>query len=252
MAWQAGDEEITRLEKLTSRRIGANRFDVWDVWTNQARWWVIMPFTNLYLQADFQSLEIALTYHVGITQVLGQRYRPGMTTKERNRGPAAWRKWDQASEALESAEEAEEFQAVAMRLREGLLTFLRGIVDDAYVPTGAARPKAGSFIEWTALICDVVASGQARAELRGYLKNAARTTWQLVNWLTHAQNATRGQAFTALTACDHLAGAFLAAIVEYENGPPLRCPACGSYQLKTFYPSDRPEITLCAACDAEV
>ncbi len=140
LAGQAPDENVTRLEKITSRRIGVNRFDVWDVWTDQARWWVITPMTNLYLQNDFQSLETALTYHVGITQVLSHRYRPGMTAQERNRGTAAFRKWDQAAEALENAEEAEDFQAIGMRLREGLLTFLRGISSDDFVPDGTKKP----------------------------------------------------------------------------------------------------------------
>ena len=79
--------------------------------------------TNLYLQNDFQSFEVALTYHIGIVHTLNGRDAAPMTPEQRNRGPAAWRKWEQAAEALDSAEEAEDFQAVGMRLREGLITF---------------------------------------------------------------------------------------------------------------------------------
>lgn len=247
-----GVKELTRLEKLNSRRIGPDRFDVWDVWTDEGRWYVVTPGTNLYLQEDFQSYEIALTYHVGLWHVLRARDAVSPTPKDQNRGPAAWRKWEQAADALEDAEEAEDFQAVGMRLREGLLTFLRGIVADEFVPEGSERPKAADFLQWTKLIADHTAAGKSRAELRRHLREFARTTWQLVNWLTHAANATRSHGLIALTACDHLAAAYVAAVAEYEQGEPLRCPECGSYQLKTFYPTDREDVTICAACDAEV
>ncbi|MEX1253979.1 MAG: hypothetical protein WEE64_06535 [Dehalococcoidia bacterium] len=252
MAWQAGDEEISHLEKIASRRIGPDRYDIWDVWTDQARWWVITPGTNLYLQEDFQSFEVALTYHVGLMHVLGSRSKAPVDLRARDRGPGAWRKWEQAAEALENAEEAEDFQAVGMRLREGLLTFVRGIAADEYVPGGEERPQAANFLRWTELIAERVAAGSSRADLRRHLRGFARTTWQLANWLTHAQNATRGQAMIALTACDHLAGALLAAVTEHEQGGPVRCPQCGSYQLRTFFPSDGDDLTICAACDSEV
>lgn len=139
-----------------------------------------------------------------------------------------------------------------MRLREGLLTFLRGIVADEFVPEGVERPQAGNFIRWTERIAIRIAAGSSRAELRRHRREFARTTWQLVNWLTHAANATRSHGMIALTACDHLAAAFVAAVAEYEQSEPLRCPECGSYQLKTFYPADGEDVTICAACDTEV
>jgi len=86
-----GVKEVTHLEKLNSQRIGPDRFDVWDVWTDEGRWYVITPGTNLYLQEDFQSFETALTFHVGLWHVLQARDTAAPTMKERNRGPAAWR-----------------------------------------------------------------------------------------------------------------------------------------------------------------
>lgn len=247
-----GVKAVTHLEKLNSQRIGPDRFDVWDVWTNEGRWYAITPGTNLYSQDDFQSYEIALTYHVGLWHVIRARDMAPPTAVESARGPAAWRKWEQAADALDHAEEAEDFQAVGMRLREGLLTFLRGIVADEFVPDDEDRPQAGNFIRWTELIANRVGGGSSRAELRRHLRTFAHTTWQLVNWLTHTSNATRSHGMIALTACDHLAAAFVAAISEYEKGKPLRCPECRSYQLKTFYPADGEDVTICAACDTEV
>lgn len=252
MASQAGDEVITHLEKFASRRVGADRFDVWDVWTDQARWWVITPMTNLYLQADFQSSDIALTFHIGVVHTLNARREGPMSQRDRDRGPAAWRKWEQASEALENAEEAEDFQAVGMRLREGLITFVRGIASDDCVPPGEERPQAANVDGWMALIANRVAAGSSNAEVRRHLKSFSRTTWQLVNWLTHAQNATRGRAMIAVTACDHLAAAYVAAVGEYERGDQPRCPSCGSYLLRTFYRADDEDVTICGGCDTEV
>lgn len=252
MASQAGDEEIVHLEKIVSRRMGADRYDVWDVWTDQARWWVITPGTNLYLQEQFQSADLALTFHIGIVHSLIARDAAPMTIQELNRGPAAWRKWEQAAEALENAEEAEDFQAVGMRLREGLITFVRGYASDEYVSEGDERPQAANVERWTELIANKVAAGSSLATVRRHLRGFARTTWQLVNWLTHAQNATRAHAMIALTACDHVAAAYVAAVADYEKGPPLRCPSCGSYQLKTFYRTVDEDVTICGACDSEV
>ena len=77
MASQAGDETVEHLEKVASERMLGRDIDVWDVHTDVNRWWVITEPANLYLQAQFPSMDIALSFHVGlIARVMERRDRP--------------------------------------------------------------------------------------------------------------------------------------------------------------------------------
>src|SRR6202044_1634687 len=130
---------------------------------------------------------------------------------------AAFRRWEQAAEMLDRAEESEEIQAVGMRFRECLLAFVRSVAAPGMVPTGQVEPKAGDFIHWSELIADAIARGGQAAEIRGYLKAVARSTWQLVSWLTHAANAVRYDGTAAVDATYAVLNAFGAALLRYER-----------------------------------
>jgi hypothetical protein len=72
---------------------------------------------------------------------------------------AAFRRWEQAAEALDASIESEEVQAVGMRCRECLLTFVKLAGDPKMVPVGGELPKAADFIHWSELIADAIAPG---------------------------------------------------------------------------------------------
>lgn len=248
---QTHDETVDHLEQIASRHLLGKEYRIWDVWTDQSRWWVISPLTNLYLQSDFQSLEMAFTYHLGVLQVLtarGSRRDDYLT-----RSVEAWRKLDAATDALDEGREPEDFQAVGMRLREGLLAVMGALAHEDYVTEETDAPKEADFVGWADLVADAVAPGANRARLRAHLKGVARTTWSLVAWLTHTQHASRSDAEIALSATDHLAHAFVAAEVRRERGPPEACPNCGSYRIATTWrPESHDEIVMCEVCDWEM
>jgi hypothetical protein len=145
---------------------------------------------------------------------------------------AAFRRWEQAAEMLDRAEESEEIQAVGMRCRECLLAFVRSVAMPGMVPTGQTEPKAGDFIHWSELIADTIAHGGQAAEIRGYLKAVARSTWQLVSWLTHAANAARYDGTAAVDATYAVLNAFGAALLRHERPVTDRCTRCGSLRLQ--------------------
>lgn len=122
------------------------------------------------------------------------------------------RRWQQAADALKQADEAEEFQAVGMRCRECLLAFIREVADDAMVPAGEARPQLANFLVWSEYIANTVAGGGSAARIRAYLKAVAKTTWELVAWLTHATNATRMDGRIAVDATENLLAAYAMAL----------------------------------------
>src|SRR5450759_1879532 len=41
-------ERVSHAEKMNTRRIYGESYDIWDVWTSRDRWWVITRPTNLY------------------------------------------------------------------------------------------------------------------------------------------------------------------------------------------------------------
>ncbi|HTE52452.1 MAG TPA: hypothetical protein VK698_16485 [Kofleriaceae bacterium] len=250
-----GREPVVHLEKVASERIFGNRHDVWDIHTATGRWWVVTKPTNLYSQKDFPSLDYILSFHVGLCARLMARSasKASVSDEEQDRLASPLRRWEQAAEALNSAEEAEDFQAVGMRCRECLIELVRGVARPEMVATGVEAPKKADFVQWAEVIANAVTAGASAAELRGYLKAVSKSTWQLVNWLTHAKSATRLDAQIALDATENVLAALGLLVVRHERGAPDRCPACGSYQIGTLY---RPEVgaessyfSVCIRCD---
>jgi hypothetical protein len=225
-------EEVVHLEKAASELVGPVRHDIWDVHCTDSRWWVITEPTNLYSQEDFKSRDVALTFHIGIAiRVSYQRERkvpvkPGSAYLL----PGSWRRWEQAFEAYDSGDEAENFQAVGVRLRECLVSFIGETANDEMVAEGQEPPKQSDFKGWTELLANTLASGEPNAHLRSYLKKMSVETWAYVNWLTHAKNAIRMDAEIGLKMVEHLLGVFTASRLRLGQNR-LRCAACGSYQL---------------------
>ena len=251
VGWQA-KENVLHLEKLKTEYVFGNRHDAWDVTTDHDRYWVITSPTNLYSQKFFPSLDYTITFHVGLAARVLAHQRDAKS-EERDRLLPAFRKWSQAADALDRADEAEEFQAVGMRCREALLAAVlaaRQNASIAAVPEGSTL-KAGDFLGWSEVIADRVASGASLKEIRGYLKAVARSAWQLVAWLTHAQNAFRHDAQLALAATDAALSSYAGALVRFEEVPAVRCHNCASYRVSRQFIPDRRDgkyITVCEVC----
>jgi hypothetical protein len=225
-------EDVVHLEKAASETMGPLRHDIWDVHCPDSRWWVVTNPTNLYDQADFKSRDVALTFHIGLilrVEYAQERNVP-VTPESAQMMPGSWRRWQQAFEAYNSGDEAEAFQAVGVRLRECLVSFIGESHDDALVPDGQTPPKAADFKSWTDLLANGLAPGDSSARLRSYLKKHAIETWEYVNWLTHAKNAIRTDAEIGLKAVEHLLGMFTAARLRLARTP-RRCEACSSYEV---------------------
>ncbi len=246
---QARPQKVTHLEKVKTEHVGSRALNVWDVWTDQDRYWVITNPTNLYSQRDFPSLDFTLSLHVGVVERLFARQEPLLPDAERRRLLKAWRRCEQAAQALDRADEAEDFQAVGMRCRECLLDFVAATAKPDMIREGEAPPQQGNFPQWSELIANAVAHGSSAERVRHYLKSIAEETWQLVSWLTHAKNATQADGRLALEATQNVLAAFGAAVIRHEAGMPERCPRCASYRLTTDYRSDiDAEIPLCESC----
>jgi hypothetical protein len=193
---------------------------------------VVTNPTNLYDQADFKSRDVVLTFHIGLMlRVEYNRERAvAVVPAQADLLPGSWRRWQQAFEAYESGDEAENFQAVGVRLRECLVSFVGETSNDELVPAGTEPPKNADFKGWTELLANYLAGGDSAAKLRSYLKAMAVETWTYVNWLTHAKNAVRMDAEIGLKIVEHLLGMFTAARLRLASAS-VRCEECGSYRV---------------------
>jgi predicted Zn-ribbon and HTH transcriptional regulator len=129
---------------------------------------------------------------------------------------------------------------------------VRAVANDSMVPPSQKNPKHADFPHWSELIANTVAGGPSAAEVRGYLKTVAKSTWQLVSWLTHASNAVRFDGHVAVEATQATLGAFGRAILRHERATPDRCPKCHSYKIGSKYvPTlgiEPPYVTFCKSC----
>ncbi len=182
------DFEVEHVEKLTSEYVLGREYSVWDAHTNEGRWWVITNPTNLYSQNLIKSMDIALSFHVGLmTRMMGSDSRNLMNRDRRVR--ELMRRLDVASESLDRAKEVEDFQAVGMRLRELLLTLTFKLSELETRPSNDradALKKAGDFKGLANIYADSIAGGKSSQYLRSLLKATSAKTWEYVSWLTHA------------------------------------------------------------------
>jgi hypothetical protein len=252
VAGQTKGERVTHLERMVVESVFDQSLEGWNVWTDKEQYWVVTNPTNLYSQKLFPSLDYTITFHVGLGARISSGQAKTASDAQRQRLAEAARKWEQAAEAFGTAAEVEEFQTVGLRCRECLVSLVKAIASPDMVPDGVERPKAADFIHWSELIANHVAKGASSEYVRAYLKHSAKTTWQLVAWLTHASSAVRYDARMALDATQGVLAGFATALFRFEGNAPDKCPRCTSYRLDTIYEpvadSDQEYFTLCQSC----
>jgi len=245
-----GKEEVTHAERIMTEHALGQKYEGWDVRTTKGRWWVITPPINLYSQELFPSLDYTISFHVGLMARVMSRTRSGVEPMEEALLSAAWRKWQQADEALDEAEEAEDFQSVGMRCRESLIAMVKTLAKPEMVPTGDVEPKRADVPGWSERIANHIAHGSSAEYVRRYMKAGARSCWDLATWLTHASEATKADAVMALQATQHTLATFGTAVFRHAHGIPDHCPSCGSYQIGLHGKPDSDGSDAVAACRA--
>ncbi len=243
-----GHEDVTHAEHITTEYALGRKHEAWDVRTTKGRWWVITSPTNLYSQELFPSLDYTISFHVGLMARVMSRSRSGVEPMEELLLSAAWRKWQQAGEALDEAEEAEDFQSVGMRCRESLIAMVKILAGPEMLSPGDVAPKRADVPAWSERIANHIAHGSSAEYVRGYMKAGAKSCWALVNWLTHTSGATKADAVMALEATQHTLATFGTAVFRHANGIPDRCPSCGSYQIGMRGDSEGDGSDVVAAC----
>jgi hypothetical protein len=252
LAGQAPDETVHHMEKIKEELVLGQKYEIWDVTTDKDRWWVITNFTNLYSQRHFRSLDYTLSFHLGL--MLRIRNMPSTAnSSEPNPFDEVFRRRQQAEHRSDTAVEAEDHQAIGMLLRECLLSLIGVLRRRIEIPSEAERPQEANFIDWSDLLLNQLYPGGSNKELRQYLKNTAKETWQLVNWLTHDRNVNGTASTIALHSCNTLVGHFVQILMRNRTGGIDGCPLCKSRNIRTHFDMsiepDGDYYMTCGICD---
>jgi hypothetical protein len=249
VASQASDEVISHLEKVTTEIVYGRQYDVWDVHTDKTRWWVITLPTNLYSQALFPSMDMCLSFHIGIaTRLLGTEEQLDEVGRLIVK---SLRRLEATSEALDAARNVEQFQAVGAMLREALLALVRDLSDPSLVPSGMEEPKLGDFIHWSELIIDGLTEPHSLRDSRPALKIAAKDAWQAVGNLTHRTSADKVLADVCMNQVRYVFDQWITLMREAVNERTERCAICeSSHIVKRIADESTEEELLCQSCGA--
>jgi ribosomal protein L32 len=228
---QADDDPVVHLEKVAVERVGAVVHDIWDVHCRDSRWWAVTNPLYTYSQEHFKSRDVVLTFHVGLMARVASQEQVPITDAAAALLPNAWRLWEQAVEAMTTSREAEDFQAVGVRLRECLVSYVAEIADDELVPENTEAPKGSDAVGWTNLLVKRLAPGSSSEQLRCYVKKLVRETWDYVNKLTHDKSAVSYDAEIGAAAVSHFLSTITAVRMRWAAGNHQRCTTCGSYRM---------------------
>lgn len=249
---QARDEIVQHVERVKREIVLGDVYDIWDVTTDKDRWWVITNLTNLYSQKCFPSLDYTLSFHIGLMARL--RSRSGRIDPE---DPSPFdeviRRADQAQERHDAAVEVEDYQAVGMLLRESLISLVAALRRRVLLGEGVEKPQEANFVGWSDVLMNELCPGGSRKELRQHLKNTAKETWQLANWLTHTRSATRTASSIAIHSCQTVVGHYIQ-ILEGGRAEKIgECPICKSRDIRSHFdigiPPDGDYYTSCGVCE---
>lgn len=231
---EAEDEVVKHVEKVKTEVVLGDSYEVWDVTTDKAGWWVITNHTNLYSKQHFVSLDYTLSFHIGLMMRMRAR-SGGPSSDEPTPFEEVLRREQQAHERHERAIEAEDYQAVGMQLRECLLALITAVRRRTRFEPEAASPQDANFIEWSNLLMDALCGGAHNQSLRQHLKHLARETWQLTNWLTHARNADKTASSIAIHSCTTVVGHFVQILERQQTKATEQCPLCKSRNIRTHF-----------------
>jgi hypothetical protein len=249
---QARDETVQHVEKIKEEFVLGEKYEIWDVISNKDRWWVITNPTNLYSQRHFPSLDYTLSFHVGLMMRI--RSRPdNANSNDPSPFDEVIRRQEQAKDQNDRAVEAEDYQAVGMYLRECLLSLVGVLERRVALPPGDERPQRANFVAWSSVLMDQLCGGGSNKELRQHLKNVAKETWQLVNWLTHDRNANNTASTIAIQSCDTVVCHFVQMMRRDRTGNIYECPLCKSRDIRTHFDigikPDGDYYMTCGVCD---
>jgi hypothetical protein len=255
MATQAPDLTVEFAQKVYAENVLDHRHDVWDVHTNVDRWWVITNPTNLYSQAQFPNMDLAVTFHVGLCLRIPRSEKPKLADLPIEPFAQCYRCLSEAADALAQAQEVADYQTIGVRCREALLAFVDAAETVLPWMSDSEPPKRADFKAWVEHICNVSLGGASQKDRRQLFKTLLNSAWSFSNWLTHIKSSKWHDAEAASATTEHAVALCISAVIQHIRDVPDVCLACGSHRLspERAYDPDNPENEwerpVCTKCD---
>lgn len=190
MRMRAPNEEVMLIQKVHRENVHGTEHEIYDVHTDEGRWWVISNPTNMYSQEQFPNMDIALTFHLGLMFRVLRSENERDDTAEVSPFEGCFRQMQDAADALAQSMELGDFQAIGVRCRETLLAFAGATRKVFPWKSEGEPPKKGDFKAWVDHTCAVMLSGETHENRRHLFKALLEASWKFNNWLTHAKGAT--------------------------------------------------------------
>ena len=251
--WQAPDLQVTFVQKVYSEAVLNTRHDVWDIHTNKDRWWVITGGTNLYSQAQFPSMDLALTFHIGLMLRISRTEEQQENDFRILPFEPVLEKMEEVGAAMTQAHNLADYQAVGVRCRETLLALITA-AQDAAIWTDTP-PQRANFRAWTDIMFNDLLPSETNKERRGAIKQTLESAWTFTNWLTHAKSATWLDADMSHALTQQAVNMAMTQILRALRGVPEECPQCGSPHLEPEHGENSAapgifwERPICVDCD---
>lgn len=240
---QSPGARVNFSQKIYSEIVAGHKHDVWDLHASDGRWWIITDPTNLYSQEQFPNMDIAVTFHLGLCIRIPRTQEQNISDQIVRPFADVYIKLQEVAEALTQAQNVADYQAVGMRCRETLLSFV-GAAQDIATWSESETPKRADFRGWTDLIINTILSGSSHKERRHLFKTTLSEAWTFTNWLTHAQTANWYDAEAAQGITSHAFEMACSLILRHVRLVPEECPKCGSPHLspQNGWRKDEPDI----------
>ena len=253
---QAPNLTVEFVQKVYAESVLGHEQQVWDVHTNVDRWWVITNPTNLYSQAQFPNMDLAVTFHVGLCLRIPRSEKKKLSELPIEPLAACYRCMSEASDALAHAQEVSDYQAIGVRCREALLAFTGAAQIMLPWPSGKGpKPEQANFDAWIDHICTVCMAGKSNERRRHLFKTLFESAWKFCNWMTHAKSSRWHDAEAGTSTVEHAISLGSSAVIRHIRGVPDVCPACGSHRLspQRGFDPEAPDIEwerpTCDKCD---
>ncbi|PDS61402.1 hypothetical protein CO653_33425 [Rhizobium anhuiense] len=227
---QAPDLLITFMQKVYSESVIGHRHNVWDVHTNRDRWWVITNPTNLYSQDQFPNMDLAVTFHLGLCLRIPITQERSLNVRRIMPFGEVFKQLEDGMAALSQARNVADYQAVGMRSREVLITFI-GAAQDCVRWNCMPTPLRADFRGWSEVIVAEALPGREQKDRRRLIKTLLGEAWTFANWLTHARTATWHDADACISMVEYTLGLAVSLVIRFHREVPDECPDCGSRHL---------------------
>lgn len=239
---QSPNSTVTFTQKVYAETIVGHRHDVWDLHADDGRWWIVTNPTNLYSQEQFPSIDLVVTFHMGLCLRIPRANSSSTDTSNIMPIAGIFQQMNEVEASLSQADGLLGYRAVGVGCRETLISVIQFLQDAGQWPD--SELKRSDVKGWSDLFLGIVLVGSENEKRRKLLRSSIKEAWDFSNWLTHTSSATWHDAEAAHNSVSHAVNLLVPLMIRYFRNIPDSCPECGSAHISLQYGhnQDDPEI----------